>query len=98
MKVNLLKVLNIQTRQSEERKIEQVCPARFYFLITNQYYNETNKAATEYNYSCNQYFPYNSCHKYPLKYQSKYLAHFTVFTEYYYKTTSKSILTRKVLL
>ena len=40
----------------------------------------------------------NSCNKYPLKYQSKYFAHFTIFTEYRYKATSKGALLRKVLL
>ena len=50
------------------------------------------------NYFWNQYFAYNSCNKYPLKYQSKYVAHFTTFTEYRYKTTSKGALLRKVIL
>ena len=58
----------------------------------------TNLKLTKSNYFFNQYFPYNSCHKYPLKYQSKYLAHFTNFTEYRYKRTSKSALPRKVPL
>ena len=57
-----------------------------------------NLQLTKSNYFCYQYFAYNSCHKYPLKYQSKFLAHFTIFTEYCYKTTSKGALLRKVPL
>ena len=75
--------------QSEKRKTEQAYSFRFYFLVTNQYYKETNKPATKSYYFCNQYFAYNLRHKYPLEYQSKYLPHWTTFTEYQQRRFTK---------
>ena len=57
-----------------------------------------NLQLTKSNFLCNQYFAYNLCNKYQLKYKSKHLAHFTIFTEYRYKITCKDALLRKVIL
>ena len=48
MKINFLKVLNIQITvcQSGERKTEQAYSVRFYFSITSHYYSETTKPTT----------------------------------------------------
>ena len=98
IKINLLKVLLMQIISERGKENRTSLFSQILFLITSQYYNETNKRTTKSNYFCNQYFAYNSCSKYRLKYQPKYLAHFTIFKEYRNKTPSKAALPKKVIL